>query len=352
MCKSSLHPFLTALPKCEHHMHLEGSLSPTLLFSLAARNSISLPATDDAFKSPSALLDRYTRFSSLDDFLHYYFIGMSCLVHEYDFEQLAWEYFCKAKEDGVVHAEVFFDPEAHTGRGVGYKTVVNGFTRACRRAENELELSTNLILCLLRHLPVSDSETTYTQAETDLASGLLAGLGLDSAEKGNPPSKFKAIYAKAKRKGIKRTAHAGEEGPVEYIKEALSDLDVQRIDHGIRLADDRDLMREVAERKLLVTMCPLSNVGLKCVKEIKDLPVRLFLDNGVRFSLNSDDPAYFGGYIQDNYCAVQEAFDLTEKEWEGIAQAGIEGSWCSDERKNEMLQSLENIVRTYSQGRS
>ena len=276
---------------------------------------------------------------------------MSCLVHEHDFEQLAWEYFCKAKGDGVVHAEVFFDPEAHTGRGVGYRTVVNGFIRACRRAEDELGLSTKLILCLLRHLPVSDSESMYAQAEADLESGLLAGLGLDSTEKGNPPTKWKKVYANAKRKGIKRTAHAGEEGPVDYIKEAIRDLDVQRIDHGIRLADDLDLMREVADSKMLITMCPLSNVRLKCVREIKDLPIRLFLDKSVNFSLNSDDPAYFGGYIQDNFCAVQEAFDLTQKEWEGIAKAAICGSWCGDGRKKEMLQDLENVVRAHSQSK-
>ncbi|KAL6720452.1 adenine deaminase [Lecanora helva] len=329
-------------------MHLEGSLSPSLLFTLAARNYISLPTTDNAFKSPESLLDRYDRFSSLDDFLHYYFIGMSCLVHERDFEQLAWEYFVKAKANGVVHAEVFFDPEAHTGRGIDYRTVVTGFTKACRRAETELSISTKLILCLLRHLPVSVSQQTYKSAEADLKNGLLAGIGLDSSEKGNHPEKWKAIYSSAKQEGIRRTAHAGEEGPVEYIKGALRDLDVQRVDHGIRLLDDEDLMREVAERQLLVTMCPLSNVRLRCVKEVKELPVRTFLDNKVRFSINSDDPAYFGGYILDNYCATQEAFDLTITDWERIAMASIHGSWCDDERKKVMLNLVENTVRLFS----
>lgn len=344
MCKSTLHPFLTALPKCEHHMHLEGSLSPTLLFTLAARNSISLPTSDPAFTSSSTLLDRYTRFSSLDDFLHYYFIGMSCLIHESDFEQLAFEYFVKAKSDGVIHAEVFFDPEAHTARGVDYETVVNGFISACQRAEQELEISTKLILCLLRHLPVSESQKMYMQAEANLKSGLLAGLGLSSTEKGNPPENWREIYASAKAKGIRRTAHAGEEGPVDYIRNALRDLDVERIDHGIRLADDRDLMREVADRQLLITVCPLSNVRLRCVKEVKELPIRTFLQAGVRFSINSDDPAYFGGYILDNYCAVQEAFHLTKKEWEGIVAASISGSWCDDNRKEAMLSLLNETV--------
>ena len=294
MCKSPLHEFLAALPKCEHHIHLEGSLSPSLLFTLAKRNSISLPTSDNAFASPASLLDRYTRFSSLDDFLHYYFIGMSCLIHETDFEELAWDYFVKAHADGVVHAEVFFDPEAHTGRGVDYETVVNGFTRACRRAEAELEISTKLILCLLRHLPPAESEKTYVRSESDLESGRLAGLGLSSTEKGNPPERWKDIYARAKQRGVKRTAHAGEEGPVDYIRSAIRDLDVERVDHGIRLADDEDLMIEVANKQILLTTCPLSNVRLRCVKEVKELPIRKFLDAGVNFSINSDDPAYFG----------------------------------------------------------
>ena len=275
---------------------------------------------------------------------------MKCLITEQDFEQLAWEYFLKAKSDGVVHAEVFFDPQAHTGRGVAYETVVKGFTMACQRAEQELELSTKLILCLLRHLPLEDSKTTYDQAKLDLETGLLAGLGLDSSEKGFPPRAWKEIYGTAKTKGIRRTAHAGEEGPVEYIREALSELNVERIDHGIRLADDQDLMREVADKKILVTMCPLSNVRLRCVKHIKELPIRKFLDNGVSFSINSDDPAYFGGYILDNYCAVQEAFRLEPREWESITKAAVEGSWCNYSRKHSLLELLNETMVRFGHG--
>lgn len=350
MCGDPLHDFLHALPKCEHHMHLEGALSPSLLVNLATRNGIKLPSptADPAFASSTALLDRYSRFSSLDDFLHYYFIGMSCLIHEQDFEQLAWEYFKRAKADGVVHAEVFFDPQAHTGRGVAYRTVVNGFTKACGRAEKELEISTKLILCFLRHLPVSDAESMYTEAKGDLQSGVLAGVGLDSSEKGFPPGAWKTIYEKAKGAGIKRTAHAGEEGPVEYIKEALRELAIERIDHGIRLAEDKELMREVAEREILVTMCPLSNVRLKCVKEVKELPIKTYLDNGVQFSINSDDPAYFGGYILDNYCAVQEAFNLTIGEWEKIARSAVKQSWCDDDRKDTILHELDAVIAKHS----
>ena len=348
MCKSLLHSFLHALPKCEQHMHLEGSLSPALLFTLASRNNISLASADAAFGSPEALLDRYDRFSSLDDFLHYYYIGMSCLIHETDYEQLAWDYFARAKSDGVVHAEVFFDPQAHTARGVKYETVVYGFEKACQRAVAELGISTKLIPCFLRHLPVEEIPAVFAQMEPDLRSGRLAGIGLDSTEKGNPPRKWKEVYGMAKAKGIRRTAHAGEEGPVEYIQEALKELDIERIDHGIRLADDEELMREVAERKILITMCPLSNVRLRCVKEVKELPIRTFLDKGVSFSINSDDPAYFGGYIQDNYCAVQDAFNLTVKEWERIARAAVAGSWCDDSRKNAILREIEATITKFS----
>lgn len=328
-------------------MHLEGALSPDLLFALAKRNSITLPSSDSAFTSTSTLLDRYTRFTSLDDFLHYYFVGMSCLVHESDFEQLGFEYFRKAKSDGVMHAEVFFDPEAHTARGIDYSTVVNGFTKACWRAERELDISTKLIMCLLRHLPVTESEKTFALAEKDIQNGLLAGLGLSSSEKGNPPEQWKDIYASAKAKGIKRTAHAGEEGPVEYIRDAIKHLDVERIDHGIRLAEDKDLMRQVAERQLLVTVCPLSNLRLKCVEDIKQLPIQIFLDAGVSFGINSDDPAYFGAYILDNYCAVQEAFSLTMEQWESIAKASINGSWCDGSRKEVLFSELEEVISRF-----
>ena len=349
MCRSPLHPFLVALPKCEHHMHLEGSLSPQLLFTIAARNKIQLPSASDdqSFASAEALLDRYTNFTSLDDFLQYYFIGMSALVYAQDFEELAFEYFLRAKADGVMHAEVFFDPQAHTGRGIRYTTVLEGFTDACKKAETQLGITTKLILCFLRHLPVAEAQAPFNEAKDDLMSGTLSGIGLDSSEKGNPPSAWREIYANAKSSKIRRTAHAGEEGPVEYIREAIRELDVERIDHGFRLAEDKELMREVAERRLLVTLCPLSNVRLRCVREVKELPVKTFLEAGVKFSINSDDPAYFGGYIQDNYCAVQEAFDLSIAQWESIARAAITGSWCDDNRKEAMSRELETVLDRY-----
>ncbi|MCJ1463242.1 adenine deaminase [Pseudocyphellaria aurata] len=346
MCRSPTHAFLAALPKCEHHIHLEGSLAPSLLFTLAHQNKIALPSPEDdpSFASPVALLDRYTHFTSLDNFLHYYFIGIGVLIHAQDFEALAWDYFVRAKADGVVHAEVFFDPQAHTTRGVHYTTVRDGFKKACDKAEKDLGISTKLILCFLRDKPVMAAEATLEEARKDLESGLLSGVGLDSSEKQHPPGCFREVYKLAKAAGGRLTVHAGEEGPAEYIREALKELDVERIDHGIHLVDDLDLMKELAERRVLLTVCPLSNYRLRAVKEIRDLPIRTFLNEGVRFSLNSDDPAYFGGYILDNYCAVQEAFSLTVKEWENIATAAIEGSWCDAARKRVLLKQLSDVV--------
>lgn len=346
-----MHSFLSELPKCEHHLHIEGSLSPQLLFKLAAINKVSLPSPseDAAFTSPETLLERYDRFTSLDDFLHYYFIGMSVLLTTSDYESLAYEYFLKAHADGVLHAEVFFDPQAHTSRGVAYKTVAEGFVAAQKKAEKELGLTSKLILCFLRHLPASEAVSTYQEADAlgHFSDGTLVGIGLDSSEVGFPPELFREVYDSAYSKGIRRTAHAGEEGDATYISRALELCRTERIDHGIRLVEDEELFNKVAENKTLVTMCPISNVQLRCVKKIADLPIRKFLDAGVRFSINSDDPAYFGGYILDNYLAVQEAFSLSVADWKYIAEGSILGSWCDETRKQEMLKKLEQCLAKF-----
>lgn len=352
MCKSAhIHAFLQALPKCELHLHIEGSLSPTLLFDLAEKNNISLPSptSDPAFTSPTTLSARYERFSSLDDFLHYYYIGMSVLLSSSDFESLAYEYFCRAHADGVHHAEIFFDPQAHTSRGVSYDTVVKGLCAAQERAKNDFGLTSKLILCFLRHLPASEAKDTFEQAQAlgHFSNGTVVGIGLDSSENGFPPELFREVYVAARDAGIRRTAHAGEEGDASYISGALDSCHVERIDHGIRVVEDDALVKRIAKSKTLVTMCPLSNVRLRCVKSVAELPVRRFLDEGVRFNLNSDDPAYFGGYILDNYCAVEEAFGLSVKEWKYIADGAIEGSWCDDRRKKELLHKVKECVAKY-----
>jgi adenosine deaminase len=350
MCKTPLHEFLHALPKCEHHMHLEGSLSPSLLFRLAAKNNITLPTNDPSFESPASLEDRYERFADLNDFLDYYFIGMSVLRTASDFEALASEYFARAHADGVHHAEVFFDPQAHTSRGVEYRIVVEGFVQAQTKAEKDFGITTKLILCFLRNLPVSGADETFASAQAlgHFSDGTLAGIGMDSSEVGFPPELFREVYGAAEKAGIRRTAHAGEEGDVSYITGALDTLKVHRIDHGIRMAEDSALVKRVAEEKVLLTMCPLSNVRLRCVKAVKELPIRLYLDEGVRFSINSDDPAYFGGYILDNYCAVQEAFGLSFGEWRTIAENAIEGSWCDDARKQVLLKKVDDCISKYN----
>lgn len=327
-------------------MHLEGALRPHVLFHLAAKNNVTLPQDDEAFSSPEALLLRYQRFSSLDDFLHYYYIGMSVLITQSDFADLAWDYFSRAAADGVAHAEVFFDPQAHISRGIGYTTVLAGFDAACKRAEKELGITTLMTSCFLRHLPVSESLALFQDDEVQKSykNGLVKGIGLDSSENGYAPEGFTELFARARAQGLQVTTHAGEEGPAAYIAGALEHLGVKRIDHGIKLIDDEQLMKKVASENIMLTVCPLSNVVLRCVTTIKDVPIRKFLDAGVKFSLNSDDPAYFGGFILDNYVAVHEAFHLSVEEWERVARAGIEGSWCSEERKKILLQRLRRVV--------
>jgi adenosine deaminase len=347
MAITDFRSFLKALPKCEHHMHLEGALSPAILFQLAAKNDIILPADDAAFASTEALSKRYNDFSSLDDFLHYYYIGMSVLIDASDFEALAWDYFQHARQDGVMHAELFFDPQAHLERGVTFATVQAGFEAARRRAHSELGISSELICCFLRHLPAAHCEATFAHEElqASLGQGHFIGIGLDSSELAFPPELFKSLYADAKARSLRLTAHAGEEGPAEYIANALEHLEVERIDHGIRLATDAALMSKVAERGIMLTVCPYSNLYLRCVTSIGDLPIRTFLDAGVKFSLNSDDPAYFGNhYILDNYMAVHEAFALSVDEWALVCENGIRGSWCSDSRKGAMLDRLRQTI--------
>jgi adenosine deaminase len=355
MCKSPLHPFLARLPKCEHHIHIEGSLSPTLLFVLSAKNSIPLPpiSEDASFASPEALEDRYARFSSLDDFLAYYYIAMRVLVTRSDFSDLAYAYLARAAQhDTVRHAEVFFDPQAHLDRGVSIETVVEGLLDGKARAEAEFahrgreRLTALFVPCLLRHLPVENSAACFALMRDRgyFASGRLAGLGLCSSEIARPPRMWADIFAAAGREGIRRTAHAGEEGPAAYVADALDVLGVTRIDHGVRAAEDEGVMERLAREGTMLTVCPLSNVRLKGVVRLEDVPIRKFLEKGVRFSINSDDPAYFDGYILDNYCAVQEAFGLSVGEWRGIALNAVEGSWCDEGRKKEILEEIEEVV--------
>ncbi|KAL9089765.1 MAG: hypothetical protein Q9165_005559 [Trypethelium subeluteriae] len=308
-----------------------------------------LPSTDPAYKSPETLLARYSRFSSLDDFLQYYYFAFSVLIHEVDFESLAWDYFQHASKGGVVHAEVFFDPQAHLTRGVTFATILRGFTAARKRAEAELGITNELICCFLRHLPPLESVHTFNLPEIQASFDAheIIGVGLDSSEKDHPPSLFKDIYVPAKSRGLRLTAHAGEEGPAHYIRSALDDLAVERIDHGVRLVDDPELLRRVQQQGIMLTVCPLSNVVLRGAESVQDVPIRKFLDSDIKFSINSDDPAYFGGYILENYCQVQAAHRLSVRDWETICRNAIEGSWCTDERKQVMLKKLAETIKEW-----
>jgi len=327
-------------------MHLEGALTPTVLFALAQRNNITLPKDNPAYSSVAALNDRYNKFTSLDDFLHYYYIGMSVLIHASDFEDLAMDYFRRASSQTVHHAEVFFDPQAHLSRGVSYETVLSGFTSARQRAEKELGITSELICCFLRHLPASDCLETFSlpAVQQSYKSGAIRGIGLDSSEADFPPHLFTDLYAQARALGLRVTAHAGEEGPPSFVTSALDDLRVTRVDHGRRVPEDPELLARITAEEILLTLCPLSNRCLGGVKDIAELPVRKFLDAGVWFSVNSDDPAYFGGYILENYCAVQEAFGLDVGEWATIARNAVRGSWCGEERKREILDAVSEVV--------
>ncbi|KAI8959556.1 adenosine deaminase [Daldinia sp. FL1419] len=352
MCNTSLREFLAALPKVEHHVHLEGSLDPELLFELAAKNNIALPSDDPAFASPECLRERYEHFQNLDDFLNYYYIGMSVLIDEADFEALAYAYFSKAASQNVRHAEVFFDPQAHTCRGVELSGIIGSFSRAQERAAADFGMTTELIMCLLRHLPLSNAVETFSQVIDGgyYANGTLAGVGMDSSEMPYPPSSWTDLYDVAKEWGIRRTIHAGEEGPPLYVTQALDLLDVERIDHGVRALTEGDdtLVARLASSKILLTLCPLSNVRLNCIDSIGSFPLRRLIEAGIRFSINSDDPAYFGGYILENYCALQDTFNLRVEDWGEIARGAVLGSWCTEERKEQLLDEIKGVVGKWS----
>lgn len=357
MCQGSIHNFLAELPKCEHHLHLEGCLSPSLTFKLAAKNNIKLPSKEEKpeYESVETLEKRYEHFDNLQDFLNCYYLALDAVITQDDFEALGWEYFTTAHADGVKHAEVFFDPQSHTDRGIPFQTVVNGFNAACERAERELGITSQLIMCFLRHLPASSAAETMQSA---IAGGfftpqqgrerVIAGLGLDSSEVGFRPELFKEQYAQGKELGLHRTAHGGEEGDPSYISGALDSLHCERIDHGIKLVQDPELLARIVKEEILLTVCPLSNVCLQAVKEVGEVPIRKFLEDGVKFSINSDDPAYFGGYILKNYCAVQKAFNLSKEEWKTIVQNSINGSWTGQQRKDELLSMLDQCLEKHA----
>lgn len=340
--------FLKELPKCEHHLHLEGTLEPDLLFPLAKRNNVKLPDTFP--QTVEALNKKYTQFKDLQDFLDYYYIGTNVLITEQDFFDLAWAYFTKVAKQGLVHAEVFYDPQSHTSRGISIDTVTNGFKRACEQAESEYGITSKLIMCLLRHLEPKECLTTIQEAKHLIQDGTISGLGLDSAERPFPPNLFIECYEQAAKLNpdLKLTAHAGEEGPAQFVTDALDLLNVTRIDHGINSVNDDELLKRLAQEKIMLTVCPFSNVKLQVVKAVSELPLQKLVDNNVPFSINSDDPSYFGGYILDNYLQVAKDFPHWDYNvWINIAKNAINGSWLDDKRKEDLEAKVDEVASRY-----
>ncbi|WP_137921003.1 adenosine deaminase [Hydrogenophaga sp. 2FB] len=325
-----------AIPKAELHIHIEGSLEPELIFALAQRNGLSLP-----YASVEVLRAAYA-FTDLQSFLDIYYAGASVLLHEADFHDMAWAYFLRAKADNVVHTEIFFDPQTHTARGVPMAAVINGLSSACDRARAELGISASLILCFLRHLSEEDAFATLEAALPHRPRFI--GVGLDSSEVGHPPSKFSRVFARCRELDLRLVAHAGEEGPPAYIWEALNDLKTERIDHGVRSLEDPALVAELARTRMPLTVCPLSNLKLCVVRDLKDHPMKRLLDAGLCATVNSDDPAYFGGYMNANFVQTVEALRLSRDDVITLARNSFEASFVSDERRAELMAKLDQAI--------
>ena len=330
---TDLDAFIAGLPKAELHMHIEGSLEPELMFALAQRNGVDIP-----FESVEAVRAAYS-FSNLQDFLDIYYQGAAVLRTEEDVRDLASAYFERAAADNVVHAEIFFDPQTHTARGIGFDVVMRGLLAGMADAKARHGISSKLILCFLRHLDEAAAFATLEQAKPWLDR--IAAVGLDSSELGHPPSKFARVFAAAKALGLKLVAHAGEEGPPDYVYEALDVLHIDRLDHGNRSLEDQALTDRLVAEKMTLTVCPLSNVKLCNVASMAAHPIDRMLDLGLRATINSDDPAYFGGYLNDNYRAAVAGRGLDKAQLATLARNSFLGSFLSDEEKAAHLARVD-----------
>ncbi|MBA4069816.1 MAG: adenosine deaminase [Acinetobacter sp.] len=327
---------IRALPKAELHVHIEGTFEPELMFAIAQRNKIAIP-----YKSVEEVKQAYN-FHNLQSFLDIYYAGAAVLIHEQDFYDLAWAYFEKCAEDRVVHTEMFFDPQTHTDRGVAFSTVINGLQKACDDAKTKLGISSHLIMCFLRHLSEEAAFATLEQALP--YKDQIIAVGLDSSEVGHPPSKFERVFAKAREAGFLVVAHAGEEGPAAYVWEALDLLKVNRIDHGVRSEEDLALMQRLIAEKMPLTVCPLSNLKLCVVDDMQQHNIRRLLQQGVHVTVNSDDPSYFGGYMNDNFIAIAEALDLSNEELKQLAINSFEASFITDTEKEQWINQIRALV--------
>lgn len=331
---------LQAMPKAELHMHIEGSLEPELIFALAQRNSVKL-----AYDSVEALRAAYA-FTDLQSFLDIYYAGASVLLHEQDFYDMARAYLNRAVADNVVHTEIFFDPQTHTERGVAMETIINGLYRACRDAQIEQGISATLILSFLRHLS-EESALQTLEAALPLRDRFI-GVGLDSSELGNPPEKFERVFARCKELALRLVAHAGEEGPPAYIWGALDMLNVERIDHGVQSEKDEQLMARLTKEQIPLTVCPLSNLKLCVVKDLADHNLPRLLKAGLKVMINSDDPAYFGGYVNENYTQLFAATDMGADEAYQLARNSLEASFASDAQKSTWIAQLDAVFARFA----
>jgi len=334
MCSAtSTEEFIRALPKAELHVHIEGTLEPELAFELAAKHGVKLPYAN------VEELRRAYQFKDLQSFLDIYYAGSEVLRDREDFYRLTRAYLEKAHAQGVVHVEIFFDPQAHTARGVALPAVLDGMRQALLEAQTKFGITFRLIMCFLRHLSAADAMLTLEQALPH--KSMLAAVGLDSSESGHPPEKFDEVFARARQAGLPGVAHAGEEGPPDYIHAALDTLQVFRIDHGVRCEEDEALMQRLARERVPLTMCPLSNVKLKVFDAIESHNLKRLLERGLCVTVNSDDPAYFGGYLLENYLAVQQGLGLSRAELATLARNSIEASMLASADKQRWLAAID-----------
>ena len=327
--------YIKKIPKAELHLHIEGTFEPELMFEIAQRNKVEIP-----YQSVEEVKKAY-QFSCLQDFLDIYYAGASVLLYEKDFYDLTMAYFKHCAEENVVHTEIMFDPQTHTKRGVSFETVINGIQKAREDAKEKYGISSLLIMSYLRHLSEEDAFETLEQSLP--YKHLIKAVGLDSSEKGNPPSKFQKVFEASVKEGYVPVAHAGEEGPAEYIWEALDLLKIARIDHGNNCLTDEVLVKRLVDEKIALTVCPLSNLELKVVDDLKDHPLKKMLNLGLKATVNSDDPAYFGGYMNANFLQTAEALDLTKEDVKTLVKNSFEYSLLSDDEKQKYLIQVENF---------
>jgi len=333
---TSLVSFINGLPKVELHLHIEGTLEPEMLFDLAKKNNVDLP-----YKSVEEVRQAYN-FTKLQDFLDIYYKGMSVLQTEQDFYELTYAYLKKAASDNILHTEIFFDPQGHTERGVEFEVVLNGITHAQDDGYDNLGISSKLIMCFLRHLSEEDASKTLEMSLPH--KDKIIGVGLDSSEIGHPPSKFERVFSRAREEGFLILAHAGEEGPPEYVWEALNLLKIDRLDHGNRALEDEALTQKLIETKMALTICPLSNLKLCVVNDLREHPLKIMLNKGLKATINSDDPSYFGGYMNDNFISITKALNLEKTDLVTLVRNSIDASFLEDHQRSSLMKKLDQYL--------